>query len=85
VLDVACRQIVSNIIAATNNLVVREAEVDQSARNIFEWIIVKVPVWGGVGGGSDAGVYARKETVGRINERGLGFDGYVRVGDARIV
>jgi hypothetical protein len=84
VLDVACRQIVSNIIAATNNLIVREAKIDQPARNIFEWIIVKVPRWG-VAGGSDAGVYARKETVGRINERGVGFDGNVRVGDARIV
>jgi len=39
VFDVAGRQVVPDIVVAADDLVVRIAEINQSARDFFEWVI----------------------------------------------
>lgn len=96
VLDVLSRKILSDVVGSADDLVIREAEENQSTRDLFERIVRDVPTgkWRGIARavGMNTGIYSCVHAV-RVAERwfgfelGLkfGFDWDLGVGDGRII
>lgn len=45
VLDIWCRKILSDVIATADDLVIREAEENESVRDFFKGIVLEIPAW----------------------------------------